>query len=182
MKKINISITKKGSIENAIKMLEEYKKEIRDKTQIFIEKLLDIGIEMAYLSAGSYGNVIVFKKELNPVEYGCEGLFIAMDKQKIVREWVLSNGEVKSVEISPLLMSEFGSGWFAEVLYSELDGKVGQGTFPGQKHAFDPRGWFWTDKDKKKHYSKGESPSHPIHNAEMAMIGSVKMVAREVFK
>lgn len=181
MKKINISITKKGSIDNAIKLLKQYKSEIRDKTQVFVDKLLDIGIEMAYLTAGDYGKAIVFKKELNPVEYGFEGLFIAMDEQKIVREWVLSNGEVKSAEVSPLLMSEFGSGWLAEVLYSELEGKVGQGTFPGQKHAFDPRGWYWKDKDGK-HYSKGESPTHPLHNAEMAMIEAIHSVAREVFR
>ena len=77
-------------------------------------------------------------------------------------------------------MAEFGSGWLSEVLFN-VSG-VGQGTFPGQIHAFDEKGWYWTTEDGVKHHSIGEKPTHPMHNAMNEMIRDVEKIAVEVFK
>ena len=103
---------------------------------------------------------------------------IATDGQKVIRRWYYK-GSIKSEEVSPLLMSEFGSGWLAEVLY-DIQG-VGQGTFPHQKHAFDEEGWNWTTPDGVTHHSMGEPPQPTMFSAIVEMQNSIEEVAREVF-
>ena len=180
MKRINISLTTKGSLDKAIEYLEQYKKELVQKSEEFVSMLIDIGIQVAEMNSGDYGSYIVFRKELNPRKDGCEGLLIATDREKIVREWI-RGGQIVSAEISPLLMSEFGSGWLAQVLFPSVEGQVGQGTFPNQIHAFDENGWWWTTPDGEKHHSKGEKPTHPMHEAYVMMYSEIEKVAREVF-
>lgn len=181
MKRLNISITKPGSITQAIKQLEEYRDSVNAKTTLFIEKLLHEAQITAELNCGEYGGYITFSKVLNPSIDGCVGLFIATDAQKIVRVWQYQGG-FKSAEVSPLLMSEFGSGWLSQVKFPEMKGIVGQGTFPGGTHAFDPHGWFWKDEDGIKHHSIGEEPTYPMYSAMMAVMYSIDEKAREVFK
>ena len=181
MKRLNISLTTKGSLNKAIEYLEQYKKELVQKSELFVSRLIDLGIEAGQLNSGQYGNYIVFRKELNLKNDGCEGLLIATDREKIIRQWY-RGGQIVSAEISPLLMSEFGSGWLAQVLFPSVDGKVGQGTFPDQIHAFDEDGWWWTTPDGVTHHSKGETPTHPMHNAYIVMYSQIDKVAREVFK
>lgn len=165
-----------NSIENTIKELQKYKDSIKSKNNQFLSKLLDLGIEVGRQNAGAMGNFITFRKMIEG-ESHCVGLLIAEDSQKLISEWKFYN-EVKTAEISPILMSEFGSGKFAEVLFS-VEG-VGRGTFPGQTHAFQDV-WKWKGMDNKWHSSSGFKPSHPMYNAEMQIIEQVYRVAREVF-
>ena len=185
MRRINISLTKPGSITNAIKELEEYKKEVRNKTELFLSKLIDAGIDTAKSNCGEYSGMIVFEKELIPFKDGCEGLLIATDGQKVIRQW-MRNGTVVSAEVSPLLMSEFGSGWLAHVMstkdYRANDLNVGQGTFPEQIHAFDRDGWWWVTPDGERHHSIGEAPTYPMYSAVMAVLVEINSIAKEVFK
>lgn len=181
MKRLNVSLTTKGSLEKAIKYLEQYKKDLAKKSEEFISRLIDIGIYAGEINAGQYKNYIVFEKNLNLNKNDCEGLLIAMDKEKIIRQWYRGQ-TVVSAEVSPLLMSEFGSGWLAEVLFQSVVGKVGQGTFPEQIHAFDENGWWWTTLDGTKHHSKGEEPTHPMHQAYITMYSQIEKIAKEVFK
>jgi len=177
MKRINISLTTPGSIQKAIEELQSYKFSLKTKAYTLVDRLLAIGIRVAEENSGEYKGLIFYEPFISN-EFDCVGFLIAQDKQKIVREWY-RGGQLVSAEVSPLLMAEFGSGWFAEVLFA-LSG-VGQGTFPGQIHAFDENGWTWTTKDGVRHYSMGETPTHPMHNASMALINNVVEVAREVF-
>jgi len=180
MKRLNISLTTQGSLNKSIEYLEQYKKELVQKSELFVSTLIDLGIEAGQLNSGQYNGYIVFRKELNSKKDGCDGLLIATDREKIIRQWY-RGGQLVSAEVSPLLMAEFGSGWLAQVLFPSVEGKVGQGTFPGQIHAKDPKGWFWVTPDGEKHYSKGESPTHPMHEAYVAMYSQIDKVAREVF-
>lgn len=180
MKRINISITTKGSLNKAIEQLEQYKKSLVAKTELFVSKLLDIGINTAKDNSGAYEQYISFYKEIDSNEFGCTGLLIAADSKKIISQWY-RGGQLVSAEVSPLLMSEFGSGWLAKVYFPAVEGEVGQGTFPDQRHAFDPNGWSWTDENGVKHHSIGEQPTHPMYSALMAMIYQVNAIAKEVF-
>lgn len=186
MKRINCSISKDGSIQRAIQELEAYKKSISYKTEIFVSRLMDVGIKAAKAHSGKFSGMIVFTKELSPTLNGCAGALIATDGQKLVKEWYASKKDaenqknVRSYEVSPLLLAEFGSGWLANVLGNVAG--VGQGTMPGQKHATDPDGWYWYDEQAIKHHSIGEAPTYPMHSASMAIIAEIDQIAREVFK
>lgn len=178
MKRIYVSLTTNGSIAKGIRDLEQYKTDIVRKTKLLVDRLMDVGITTGIENSGDYAGMIVFRKEVIAGSDGVDGLLIATDGQKIVREWKYKGG-IKEAEVSPLLMAEFGSGWLAKVL-DNVDG-VGQGTFPGQKHAFDVHGWFWTTPDGVKHHSYGEAPTYPVHSAFYAMMFEINRIAKEVF-
>ena len=184
MKQIYISLTTEGSVDKAIKSFENLKTEIHQKTQRFVEELISIGIDTAERNTGEYAGFITFKRKISPEENGCDGVLIATDGQKLIREWRTKDG-VRSVEVSPILMAEFGSGWLASVLssgdYRSNELGVGQGTFPGQTHAFDSGGWWWTDLNGEKHHSYGEAPTYPMQAAMFAMLFEIDAIGKRVF-
>lgn len=161
------------TIDELIDYLKEYKVELEKKRLKFVSALMDIGIDAAMAYSGEYAGMIKFEKQL-----GDDSFLIASDGQKIIRQWKYKGG-IKQAEVSPLLMSEFGSGWLSEVWF-DIDG-VGQGTFPGQTHAFDEDGWYWTTPDGVRHHSYGEEPTHPLHHAIIEMMAEVERVAKEIF-
>ena len=179
MKHLKITLDSK-SINDAIRELEDYKQSLRDKNRIFIERLLDEGISVARDNSGGYGKLISFSKE---IEGGTRtiGLLIAEDKQKIIAEWDYY-GNKKTAELSPLLLSEFGSATLSEILFN-ISG-VGQGTFPGQTHASEP---YWRYKEWKDDNSgewktgSGVKPTHPMYKADLEMLQKIETIAREVF-
>ena len=177
-RRLYVSLTKHGSIDKAVKVLEEYKQELTMKMETFVRKLLDVGIEAGIANSGQYAGMIVFEKEVIAGSEDIEGVLIATDGNKIIREWKYKGG-IKRAVVSPMLIAEFGSGWLSKVL-DNVEG-VGQGTFPHQKHAYDPIGWFWETPDGKKHHSYGEAPVYPIHSAVLAMTFEINRIAKEVF-
>ena len=179
----SVDIFDKGSIEGLIGALEEYKAFVRSQTETFLSRLADIGISTAEHVAGEYAGMIEFSKEFESKDGQVVCVLIARDKQKIVSKWRYK-GDWRSVELSPILISEFGSGWFADVKYPQLDGVVGQGTFKDgdyvQKHAFDEHGWTWVD-ETGSHHSYGEYPSYPMFHASLEIMSKVEQVAKSVF-
>ena len=187
MKKLFVSLTTKGSIEKAVKALEEYKSGLVSKTEIFVRKLADKGIETAKSTSGQYVQFISIWPEVNTVGDEVECIVIATDGKKILREWYPSKKDAQNgtnkrgYYVSPLLLAEFGSGWLADVMY-DIPG-VGQGTMPNSMgHAADPDGWYWYDSSGTKHHSIGEPPKYPMHNAMVRMMQEIESTAKEVFK
>lgn len=164
------------SIEKAIKELEKYRDSLAIKNAVFVQRLLDEGIKVAQEHVGGMGKYITFTSNVEGTTH-CVGLLVAKNAVTITSMWDYY-GEVVGADVSPLLMSEFGSGKFAEVLFP-VEG-VGQGTFPGQTHAFENR-WHWKDLDGKWHSSSGFHPTHPMYHADMEMIENVQKIAKEVF-
>lgn len=167
----------KGSVERLISELESYRDGLKARSMEFVSRLADIGIRAAERHLGDYAGMVEFTKELDDGNAVC--MLIGRDKQKVISRWRYK-GDWKEAEVSPLLMSEFGSGWFAEVIFPVAEGEVGQGTFPGQKHAFDEQGWHWTD-GTGYHISYGEQPTHPMFNAWLQMRSQIETVAKNVF-
>lgn len=178
MKQLQVKLQNSRTIEDAIKYLEQLKVNINVKAKEWIDRLMTEGIDVAMENEGQYAGMIVFERKFKETEDGFDAVLIATDGQKVVREWDYY-GETVTVEVSPLLMAEFGSGWLANVI-DNIDG-VGQGTFPGQTHAFDPLGWWWKDKTGW-HHSYGEAPTYPMHKAYEAMLLEVDRIGKEVFK
>lgn len=178
MKKLVVKLDAK-SINKAIKELENYRLSLRAKSELLVSRLIDEGIKVAYEHVGGrYFGYVEFTKEIEGDGLEVVGMLIGKDAKPYISTWKVKGGE-KTVEVSGLYMSEFGSGWLANVIWN-VEG-VGQGTFPGQKHAFQPQGWWWTDVDGVKHHSKGEEPHYPMYFADMTMLSEIDMIAREVF-
>lgn len=176
---LNITLSEK-SINRAIGELKRYRDSLAIKTETFVRRLIDVGITVAEQNAGGYGKHIEFSKE------GKGGIrtigYLVAKGQPITVDWDYK-GTRKTAKVDPLLMAEFGSGKLAEVLFA-ISG-VGQGTFPGQTHAFDDKGWNYkewqSDHKGKWHHSSGAAPTHPMYKADMEMIQQIEAIAREVF-
>lgn len=184
MKRVYLSLTKKGSIEQTIKALEAYKDEIHLKTEEFVYRLAECGITTAQANTGEYRGMIVFRNETQKTEDGVVGKIIATDGQKLIREWYTKKNKEKAehrfYEVSPLLLAEFGSGWLSDVIWNVAG--VGQGTMPNSYgHAMDENGWYWYDEDGVKHHSIGETPSYPMLSALNKMQFEINRIGREVF-
>lgn len=177
--KLQISLDKK-SINKALKEIEKYKQSLADKRELFLERLLDVGISVAEEHRSGMGKYILFRKEVTNDPDKSIGVLIGENRQTIKSEWKTKEG-TKTAELSPILFAEFGSGFLAEVLFDNVEG-VGQGTFPGQTHAFDDGGWWWMGMDDEWHHSYGFKPTHPMYNAEVKMLEQIETIAREVFQ
>ena len=175
--RVYVSLSEK-SINDAIEKLENYKKSLKEKLKTLVQRLQYEGEISARLNSGEYSGMISFSKPIQTNETGVEGVLIATDGVKLIREWKYQGG-IKQAQVSPLLMAEFGSGWLAKVL-DNIEG-VGQGTFPNQTHAYDVDGWWWETPDGERHHSYGEAPTYPIHSALFTMMFDVERIAREVF-
>lgn len=173
-RRIRVKLSEDG-IESAIAQLDAYKRTLSAKCELAVERLADLGIKTARVNCGEYGDVITFSREVTGIDGGAKGRLIAVGTP-VPR----LRGRQK-ITIDPLLMAEFGSGWEAKVL-DPIEG-YGQGTFPGQTHAFDPKGWYYTDYETREtHHSYGESPTFPMHSAMIAMMFDVERVFKGVFR
>lgn len=182
--KINLS---KNGIEQLERQINAYKRLLPRRCKIFVEKLTDVGIKVGenVLGSSEYedASVVYFYKEVEPVANGCKAILIGANRYNIIEQWVVKQGkegeQIKQAEVSPILMAEFGSGWGAKNPKG-IEG-YGQGTFPGQTHAFDVFGWSWKDINGVWHHSDGVDASMPMYNAWMEMHTQITKIAKEVF-
>lgn len=144
----------------------------------YVTALTHEGISVGEQNVGGFSKYITFSIQTEVSKDGCKALMLASETGKIISTWK-SYGEIKSAEVSPLLMAEFGSGWGAENPM-QIPG-VGQGTFPGQTHAFDKEGWYWTDEDDNLNYSKGITAKMPMYKASIRIQEIAIKKAKEIF-
>lgn len=173
--KADLSIS---SIRQLQKDLEKYKTDLVRKCEEFVRRLAESGIDVAKQNVGSYGKYITFSVKAEQNQNGCKGVLVASNTGIIKSEWRTQDG-VKTADVSPLLMAEFGSGMKAENPMN-VPG-VGQGTFPGGTHGNDPSGWWWMDLNGEWHHSRGVTPTMPMYHASLEMIAKVQSVAKRVF-
>lgn len=166
------------SIQKAIQDLEKYKQDLNRKIEIFTKKLAQRGVEVARHESGKYGKYLSFTVETENTNDGYKAVLVATNTGIIRSEWRTKEG-VKSADVSPLLMAEFGAGLLAENPKNIPD--VGAGTFPGGSHGKDPEGWWWMDLDGNWHHSYGVTPKQPMYKASMEIIRVVNEVRKEVF-
>ena len=176
MKTININLNEEGSIKTAKSELRRYRKDFHTKTRSFVNRLITVGIKTARMNTGKYGEVIAFERDIRQKDNEILGKLIAVG-QPI---YGMRKGEL--VEANPVLLAEFGSGWEAKVLDQPVGLSVGQGTFPGQTHAFSPQGWYYVNlEDGETYHTYGEAPTFPMHSAMLAMLFDIDRIAKEVF-
>ena len=151
---------------------------LRDLILKYVTELAKEGVSIGQQNVGGFGKYITFSIQTDVTKDGCRALMLATETGKIISSWQTADG-IKTAEVSPLLMAEFGSGWGAENPMN-VPG-VGQGTFPGQTHAFDKEGWYWMDLDGNWNYSKGIKAKMPMYKASQQIQRIAKSKAREVF-
>ena len=170
----------------SVKGIEQLKKDLlnyKDNTlpnllKQYVTALAQEGISVGKQNVGGFGKYITFSIQTEVSKDGCKALLLASENGKIISSWK-SYGEIKTAEVSPLQMAEFGSGWGAENPMQIPD--VGQGTFPGQAHAFDKEGWYWTDEDDNLNYSRGITAKMPMYKASIRIQEIAIKKAKEIF-
>ena len=172
------------SIDNAISKLEDYKERLQWKAEIFVQRLADVGINVAKQNIlvedngviVDRSNLVYFEKNLASSIDGAVCIIVPFSTPYISTWKKSSNGdEVLSAEVDPLLMAEFGSGANA------IDGH--KGTFPSAtaKENVAHGSWAWYDESGVKHISTGNTPSRPIYEAKEEIFKQIKLIATEVF-
>ena len=166
--KINVD---RADIKDLIHILKSYTKYLPFKCQLFIRRLADIGIktiDAKYVSG--LGD--------SSKDHTCE--FQLDEEGNVVRGMI-------TVEGKDILFIEFGAGIYfnngnTHPKAHELG--YGVGTYPGQKHAYDPNGWYYRDKDNKDtlRHSLGTEATMPLYNASLEMIANIEQIAQEVFR
>lgn len=162
--------------------LRQYGTDLQTKLRLFVSRLADKGIQAALnANYGSYASYIVFSKETE----SNGTVIVARETSLLTADWL---GH-EDVEISPLLMTEFGAGNYA-VYWENSDGMenrrlsdgtpIGRGSFPNQKNAFKDH-WLYRDTEGYLHISRGFYPTRPMHHAVIEIITQVESTAREVF-
>lgn len=186
MKRINCSLTKKGSLQNAIKQLEEYKQSINDKADIFIERLALVGVP-------------VIREKFAQAETDD----FNFDRSHYTHIKIESFGDhhkaILTVEGKNLLFIEFGSGihfngnlggspnpsveWSVPGGTLEHYGGAALGyTIGSYGHGQGSKDfWFYYDDQGGSQMSHGTRASMPMFSAEMEIISKIEQIAREVF-
>lgn len=181
-KKIKFNAFSPSGVESALKQLDEYKKSILDKCELFCRRLAEKGITVAEQHTGKFGSHITFDVQTSRFPDGAQAILIATNTSLIHVRWIGAGVALGEADISPLMMAEFGSGLPAQQNPRGPEFGMGTGTFPGQTHAWDPDGWWYQDLEGEWHHSYGETPTMPMSQASKAMIKAVRQTAREVFK
>ena len=161
--KISVNILSEKSIDNAVKQLEDYAKSLDSKANDLCERLAQMGAMYA--------------------EWNFSGVLYAGDiDYKIDVHRGEGNTYIITADGESVLFMEFGAG----VKYGgghpqESEFGMGPGTYPGQKHAFDPNGW-WFNQDGQKIHTFGNAAGMPMYNAAKDLREEILKVAREVFQ
>lgn len=173
----------------SVKGIEQLKRELLNYKEVTLKNLLreyvtelaQEGITVGQQNVGGFGKYITFSIQADITKDGCKALMVATETEKIISSWQTADG-IKTAEVSPLLMAEFGSGWCAENP-TNVPG-VGQGTFPSetaQQNAFKEEGWYWMDLDGTWKHSRGIEAKLPMYKASRKMEEIARKKAKEVF-
>ena len=157
---ISVQLSEQG-IDRLIKKLDEYERWLQRKTREFVDRLADRGCHLSqiYFSSATYDGV-------NDVK-------VHVEKQGENAAAVVAVGNAT-------LFIEFGAGYMMGYGHPEPQG-YGPGTYPGQKHAFDPNGWYFKDSSGNTVHSFGNPPAAPMYVTVKDLEMELEKIAREVF-
>ena len=162
--KIVINPLDKKSITAAIKQLERYEKEFREKEEEFIRRLKEIGI-----SAAQTGFALADYDGINDV--------LIAETQNGPRAAIIAYGQAVG-------FIEFGTG----VKFREYDSSTTEFTPPphgsyGEGKGANPKGWYYSPNEGAAgRHTYGNIPAEAMLTARDVMVERVIRVAHEVWK
>jgi len=161
--KISVNAFDQKSIDNAIMELETYSRSLDRKAQELCERLADMG---ALYAEWNFSGV----QYAGDIDY-----HITVEKGEGNTYLIKAQGQT-------VLFMEFGAGIRHGGGHPQAaEFGMGPGTYPGQKHALDPKGW-WFRQGKNKIHTYGNAPGMPMYNAAKDLRNEILTVAQEVFK
>lgn len=185
MKRINISISKKDSIESAIHQLENYKQSLRTKADIFLERLALLGIPIIDARiAEAEGDEKLDKTHYSHIQIRSFGdyhqaVLEVQGKDIVFMEFgsgIHFNGNPHESP-NPSLVQDVPGGTLYHAGGKELGYTIGSyGKGQGIKDH-----WFFYADDGTSVMSHGIQATMPLYSAELEMIKNIEKVAREVF-
>ena len=160
-KTITIDVFDPSSVKSALAELKQYANSLEHKAQEIAERLAQYGLQQ--------------------VRLGYDAALYDGDKDvEVTVEQIDDNTYSIIASGATVLILEFGAG--VKYGYGHPDvGEYGPGTYPGQTHAMDPKGWWYTGSDGESHHSYGNVPSMVMYLTGMELEHEVLNVAREVF-
>ena len=177
VKTIYASISKQDTINQAIKELEMYRDSLLSKSDLFVHRLAEIGVEAAEIALanaeGDSGEPR-FSMIFNTSEGIVEGQIIITSTPHVDKE-----GRV----FYPHLAWEFGAGIYfnnGNINPEASEFGMGVGSFPKQTHALNDY-WWYRDEEGVLHLSKGTEAAMPMYKASVEIITQIDRIAREVF-
>lgn len=157
----------RSSINDAINELKAYKKELINKNDIFVRRLVELGLNVVNMKV---------RQSLGDSDDAASSAYVDNLGRLVKAEIHLTGSDV--------LFIEFGAGIFYNTPGQhplEDDFGMGVGTYPGQTHAFDDY-WFYTDEQGNTgQISYGTQATMPMYSASIEMYQQVVQIAREVF-
>lgn len=179
--KFTTDLSTKG-IENLQKQLNDYlEKDLKRRTQIFIERLADIGIRVAIQSAEGdshhFDEMVTFEKEVGSMKVVLVGRNDNISG--LHTTWYDGEGNFHDETISPILALEWGTAGLA------IKGHQGSFAVTGN-HTSDTSWYYYENVDGNgnpidKHYATAEEAHEPMFNAYMEMKNQINDIARKVF-
>lgn len=159
--KIELTLNDK-SINQAIKELEKYKRDLDNKARIVVERLASLGATNASLG---FARAVTTENDV-----------------QVTVEWVDSNTMRIRATGEEVLFIEFGTGityGYGHPMAQELG--YGAGTYPSDKGNWDnPNGW-WYSKDGNPKHTYGNPPNAVMYNTMKMVEREAERVVREVF-
>ena len=182
---IDVELSESG-IEKLIKQLEDYKKSIREKNKLFLEKLAERGIEVAEAETAKgthkMPGFISFRKEVE-TEDGVVTVYVIGEGQPFQSDWVDAFDEEHHDMVYPLSMLEFGSAGLALERQTAFGVEGGRGSFTHMGHDNDIE-WYVKRGDKKNNkvrHATAIAPTRPMYHAAEKMRSEILDVMKEVF-
>ena len=165
------------SIDKAIKGLREYKRDLDKRMRLFLNNLADCGID-------TIESVLA---QIPPNEMH-DGYILVQDPKKSVPVRNRASGNYQmSIKLSgeDVLFIEFSAGvTFGSTNYPlPVGDQYGALTYPGQTHASQTYGWFYTDEvtGKTSMHTYGNRAYMPMYHATVAMAMNIWMTAMRTF-
>lgn len=173
MKTIKVSLTTE-SLLDAAKQIDRYCIRLDEKNKEFVKRLGEIGLNVVNTTMQS----------VPPVDRG--------EYTAEVVEPVIDGDHMSGIALNlygdQIMFIEFSSGvTFGQTSFPNLpDGNsygdgMGTGTFPGQKYAYSPIGWWYKDRWGQRQHTYGLRASMPMYKADVEIVQSIRRIAKEVF-
>lgn len=175
-KTIKIDLFDGKSLQQAIKQIESYRDDLPRKCRMICWKLCKIGQQTALVAINEspQGKVVTLRMDIGQSKTGCKAMLIGTGK-------TVTDDKGRTYNL--LLGIEFGSGIRYNPTENPLASEFGMGvgTFPDQKHALEPGGWMYLDKDGNWKHSYGVKATMPFYKAMNSIRQNLDKVVKEVF-
>lgn len=169
MKRLYLSLSRPNDIDRIIKELKEYQESLKDKAEIFVERLAELGIP-------------IIEERINSVMGDSDPehqTYITIHSFDDYKEAILT------VEGKDLLFIEFGAGIHYNASLGGSPHPWGEdlgyriGTYGKGQGAKDY--WYYTNEKGDSVRSHGTKAAMPVYYASLEIYSRIEEIAREVF-